>query len=662
MGNTGFLTNPDLKLILFGGKGGSGKTTSAAATALHLSKLHPKKRILVVSTDPAHSLGDSFDISIGNNVTPIAENIHALEIDAKELYDHYLKKNGEVIKEIADRGTLFDKEDIESFFIQSLPGLDEMMAIIRIADLLKAAEFDLIILDTAPTGHTMVLLSLPEQMEKLTDIMGMMMEKYHYMLKALTRRDKKDECDEFIAAQRKDVRAVRALLSNRATTEFVPVTIPEPMSIAEIEKAVQTLKGHHIPVNSIIINRVTEEKSECPFCSTRNRENEKYMREVEEKFARYNLAKMPLFSHEVRGIDDLTEYARILFGGAYQPTPSVGVKFEPRASSLPKGDLSDLLGRDELDFLIFGGKGGVGKTSIAAASAIYFARHNPEKKVLLFSTDPAHSLSDSFDQQIGNKITAAQGIPNLYALETDGIQLLEDFKRDYRDDIGDVFEQFLGKGMDIVFDREIMEKIIDVIPPGVDELMALQKIMDLRKEGEYDIYVMDSAASGHLIRFLQLPHLLRDWLKVIFRMLMKYRGSTGAKLNRPTERLLELSRDTRSILDTLSDSRKTEFVIISIPEKMGVAEMEDLSASISDLKISSSYAIINMIIPPTDCSFCAAKRENQQRYIEEIEARFTGQTIVPISLFPHDITGMEYLDQLGQTLFEGEEQRLLSIV
>jgi len=645
-----FLANPNLKLIMFGGKGGSGKTTSAAATALHFHKLDDKKRVMVMSTDPAHSLGDSFDIAIGNDITPITENVWGLEIDANELYDQYLERNGEVIKEIADRGTIFDKEDIESFFVQTLPGLDEMMAIIKIADLLKAAEYDLIILDTAPTGHTMVLLSLPDALEQFTDIMDLMMDKYHYVLKALTRRDRKDECDEFIATQREDVRRVRQLLSNATTSEFVPVTIPEPMSIAETEKAVKTLKGYNIPVNSIIVNRVVSDHKDCPFCSARWGEKEKYMQEIEERFATYNLVKVPLFPDEIRGIEGLTEFTQLLFGEAEYKFAPAKVEFTPQALSLPQGKLGDLLEREELSLIIFGGKGGVGKTSLAAANALYLAGHSPDKKVLVFSTDPAHSLSDSFQQHIGNEITPISGVNNLYALEIDAAQMLEDFKQEYRDDIHEAFRRFLGgSGVDIVFDREIIEKLVDVIPPGVQELMSLRRIMNLRKEGEYDIYVMDSAASGHLIRFLELPHIIRDWLKAIFRMLMKYRGMV--KLHRATERLLDLSRDIRNILNTLANPRETEFVMIAIPEEMGVAEMGDLSSSITNLKIPSTHAIINMIMPPTECAFCAAKRQNQQKYIGEIVERLGGQTIIPIPLLPHDTRGLEHLSQLAEIMY-----------
>ena len=645
-----FLSNPNLKFIMFGGKGGSGKTTSAAATSLHLHKLNPKKRILIMSTDPAHSLGDCFDLEIGNKITPIVENVWGLEIDACQLYKQYMDRHGEVITKIADRGTLFDREDIESFITQTLPGLDELMAIIQIANFLRVGEYDLIILDTAPTGHTMVMLSLPEQMDKYLDILDLMMDKYRYMMRAIVRRYKRDECDEYIDSQREDMRRVKAILANPKQTEFVPVTIPELMSIAEIERAIKSLKELSVPIKSIIINRTPGENETCPFCSARWQKGKEYMQEIEQKFSSYELIKMPLFPREIRGIENLTEYAQILFSGAEYKSFPARAEFAPGLFSFPIGSLSDLLEREELDFIIFGGKGGVGKTSVASASALYLAQNKPEKKILIFSTDPAHSLSDSFGQPIGNKITKISGMENLYALEMNSIQLFEDFKQDYRNDVDGIFRQFLGgTGVDIKFDREIIEQLIEVVPPGVEELMSLRKIMDLRKKGKYDLYVMDSAASGHLIRFLQLPHIIMEWLKTIFRLLTKYRGIV--KLTRPTERLLDLSRDIRDILASLSNPQKTEFVMITIPEEMGVAEMRDLFSFTAELKIPSSHTVINMIISPTDCPFCSTKAEDQQKYIEKIIEQLKGQTIIPVPLLPHDVRGLDKLSKLAGIMY-----------
>lgn len=660
-----FLDNPDLQFILFGGKGGSGKTTSAAAAALHLSKMKPQKKILVISIDPAHSLGDSFDLIIGNKITPIAGNVWGYEIDAQDLLKEYKAKNGAIIKKMAERGTFFDQEDIENFFVMSMPGLDEVMAIIKIANILNSREYDLIILDTAPTGHTTVFLSLPEKMLKWVEVADMMMEKHRYMTRRFVGKYLKDECDEFLESQKNDVSKVKKLLTDSETTEFVPVTIPEPMSIYEIERLVQLLENTRIPVNSVIANRIIMEDNKCPFCLARKKEQEKYVKEIEEKFACYNLLKMPLFPREIQGIEDLTWYGEILFGEdepkpySVRATLVVDQKTGQRQAlslhlseipSLPQGGMEDLL-KKNLKLIIFGGKGGVGKTSIACAAALQLARHNKEKKVLIFSTDPVHALSDSFDQQIGNEPRQVQdGTDNLYALELDASQMLANLKDGYRGDIAEVFDKFSSSGMDIKFDREVMEELIALTPPGLEELMALKKIIELMKTSGYDLFVMDSAASGHLLRFLETPDIVREWLKTVFRLLLKYKGVINLSKIHSVESLLDLSRDVRKIQETLANPETTEFVMITIPEEMGIREMEDLSAALRDLKIPYSHNIINMIIPLADCNFCTAKRQEQQKYIQSIESKVnTGVIYLP--LFLHGVRGKESLNELAEIMF-----------
>ncbi|MBU4362667.1 ArsA family ATPase [bacterium] len=663
-----FLDNPDLQFILFGGKGGSGKTTSAAATALHLSKMKPEKKILVISIDPAHSLGDSFDLIIGNKITPIAGNIWGYEIDAEELLKKYKAENGAIIKKMAERGTFFDQEDIENFFVMSMPGLDEVMAIIKIANILNSREYDVIILDTAPTGHTTVFLSLPEKMLKWVEVADMMMEKHRYMARRFVGKYVKDECDEFLESQKHDVGKVRKLLTDSKTTEFVPVTIPEPMSIYEIERLVQLLENARVPVNSVIANRIIIEDSKCHFCLARKKEQEKYVKEIEEKFACYNLLKMPLFPREIRGIEDLTLYGEILFGedGHLSEIPS-----------LPQGGMEDLLEKN-LKLIIFGGKGGVGKTSIASAAALQLARHNKEKKVLIFSTDPVHALSDSFDQQIGNEPHLVQdGTDNLYALELDASQMLNNLKEEYRGDIVEVFDKFASSGMDIKFDKEVMEELITLTPPGLEELMALKKIVELMKTSDYDLFIMDSAASGHLLRFLETPNIVREWLKTVFRLLMKYKGVINLSRIHSVESLLDLSRDVRKIQETLANPETTEFVMITIPEEMGIREMVDLSSALRNLKIPYSHTIINMIIPLSDCNFCTAKRQEQQKYIQSIESKVNlvrskspevtavplartsngvNNGVIYIPLFLHGVRGKESLNELAEIIFSKGRQ------
>ncbi|MFC2000264.1 ArsA family ATPase, partial [Chloroflexota bacterium] len=615
---------------------------------LYLNRRNPDKRILVVSTDPAHSLGDSFNIVIGNKLTPITDNVWGLEIDSTELLQEYKARHGEAIKKIAERGTYFDSEDIEDFFTQSLPGMDEVMAVIRIADLRKATQYDLIILDTAPTGHTLVLLSLPEEMEKWIDLFDMLMEKHRYMMKTMVGRYRRDECDEFIDSQRKDIMRVRRLLRDEQSTEFVPATIPEPMSISETVQTVKTLKEHRISVKSIIVNRVISKSDGCPFCLARWLEKESYVQQIEQELASYNLVYVPLFPYQIRG-EALVEYGSILFGETeYIPLPKTMPPSE-QAFTLPTGSLCDILEK-EPNFIVFGGKGGVGKTSIAAASALYLAEHKPFKQVLVFSTDPAHALSDSFQQPIGDQVTPISGVSNLFALEVDGTQMLENLKKEYQDDIDEAFRSFLGgTGVDIKFDREVLRDLLSLSPPGLDELMSLQRINDLMKEERYDFFILDSAASGHLVRFLELPRLVQDWLKAVFRLLLKYKNII--RLNKAGQLLVELSKYIKNMLELFTSPEGTELVMITIPEEMAVAEMADLAQSVAELGIPSTHVAINMVIPPTDCGFCEAKRMEQQIYIQRVEAQLPNHAVVAVPLLPHDVRGLDSLRQLAETMY-----------
>ncbi len=648
------LNNTKLKLIMFGGKGGSGKTTAACASAIHISLNRPEVKVLLISTDPAHSLGDSFDIRIGNQITSIeaVPGLSALEIDASQLLNNFKQRYGAAILILAERGTYFDQQDIAEFFCLSLPGLDELMAIMKVADILRSKEYDLIILDTAPTGHTMSLLDLPGHMLKWISVFDLMQNKHRYLSKQFGGEYIKDDADKFLDLISEDVKTVRALLLNSETTEFVPVTIPETLSINETERLAVFLKSHGIPLKNIIVNRVIQAEG-CDFCSSKRREQQRYMREIEEKFKEYDLHEISLFPRQIRGIKDLKEFGSALFDKTFRPQPPAKVQFSPKISVQDKSigsnsKLSDICSRN-LQFILFGGKGGVGKTSMASATALYWAKQNPQKKVLVFSTDPAHSLSDSFSCPVGNRITPINTVGNLYALEIDAVQLVEDFKDEYREGIDEIFDNFLGINAQIKFDREVMRELISLTPPGLDELMALMKIMELSEEGKYDLCVLDTSPTGHLVRFLELPSLVLEWLRTIIKLLLKYKEV--ARLNRTAQQLYSLSKNIRRIQKTLSDPQKSELVTITIPEAMGIAETERLLSALKRLGIPCQHVVLNMLIPPTECGFCTRKTEEQQKYVKEAKRKFFNCLISEIPLFPHEIKGIDSLTELSGIMY-----------
>ena len=666
----GFLENPHLKFLLFGGKGGVGKTTTAVAAALRqaAARRTTGEQVLLVSTDPAHSLGDSLGQPIGDEITPVLSAVEgpvrglgtlrlfAWEVDAARRLEQFKARYGEVLKTIADRGTYLDQDDIASFFDLSLPGIDELMVIIELADLVRQGTYGLIVVDTAPTGHTLRLLGLPALMEQWIHLLDLMLEKHRYMLRVLARRRRgpPDEAERFLQKMSADQGLLRALLADPRCTEFVPVLIPEAMAIEETGRLIDALAGLRVPVHTLVVNRVAIWR-DCPFCQARHREQAPALGQIEARFAKqgYHLAWVPWAARPVQGLPALEAYAQALF----EETPPPPAHLPPTLPPLrrphptphaPAAAFAPLWKDLDCELLLFGGKGGVGKTTLAAAAALGLVERHPGQRVLIFSTDPAHSLSDSFMQPIGNQVTPVlsavegpvAGGHGLHALEMDAAVFMEELKQLYAAQTDEAFEAFVGRrGVDAPFDRAVMEALVSTTPPGLDELMALLKIMDFMKEGRFDRYILDLAPTGHALRFLETPGLVRQWFQALTRLVLKYRSVVS--LTKVGEWLLEQSRRLRRVEQLLPDPARCRFVAVSIPEAMAVDETERLLGRLTGLAIACPIVIANMVMPLTECSFCQAARDEQQPHLARL-ARL-GHRLIQVPLFPYPIQGVEQL-------------------
>ena len=649
MKEPGFFSD-DLKLIFFGGKGGVGKTTCAAATALHLS--NKGRKTLIFSTDPAHSLSDSFCIHIGNKITPLRNNLYGLEIDSGELLKAFMKENEITIAKIIDRGTYLDTDDILKMLSLALPGMDEYMAILKIGELVREGEYDLFISDTAPTGHTIRLLSTPGLMEEWVHFLDKLEDKYRYITRIFRGSYKKDETDAFLEKMHKDLRNVLKIFRG-PKTEFVPVTIPEAMGVEETADLLSALLKLRINVRSVVINRANLSIGECEFCAHRVKNQERYIKEIFENWGRYDIIRMPLFPYEIRGLERLSEFDKVLTGKTYE-YKSIEEKRPGRIKT--ESRLKDLL-KKELKVLIFGGKGGVGKTTIASASGLYIARRNPEKKILVFSTDPAHSLSDCFDLHIGNKITRIE--KNLYGLEIYPEEALNEFRTTYTKEINEAFDALASErraAIDLPFDRDILQRLKELTPPGLDEIMALMKIEELVKSGEYDLIILDTAPTGHTIRLLELPDIALDWFDAFGRIIYKYRGVIS--LVDTLRFVLEKRRDTEKTIKILRNKEETEFVMVTIPEAMSVFETENFISELKKAELFLEHIIINGIIPipAMKCGFCISRLENQRECIQELKK--SGYKISEIPLHEHEIQGIDMLADLAGTLYNDEGKYL----
>jgi len=636
------------RYFFFGGKGGVGKTTAATATALLLLKFaKANEKILLFSTDPAHSVSDSLGTPVGNRLVEVSvyrrAHLFAFEMDSKTALAEFRKKHGPVLAEIADRGTLLDKSDINELLNLSLPGLDEVMALFHLSELDRAADYSHIVIDTAPSGHTSRLLRLPEIFSRMVTALDRMADKHRFLVAQFARRRMVlDEVDLFLSDLNERIQTVRNLLHNPAESSFALVAIPEALSVNETKRYAEELRAEGVSVTDLIINRVEREHDNCAFCRLRVKAQKRWLTELSKHFKALDLHRVLLRATEVRGIEALKSFGEQIWIGKDSPDKAVS----KREKSSPLHRQTRELSFDDRRVWIFGGKGGVGKTTAAASFALALAKRATNKRILVFSTDPAHSLSDSFNETIGPLKTSVGGLRNLDAMEIDPGEWFEDLKRRYRSWANELFDSLTsGSRLDIKFDREAMRELVELTPPGIDEIAALGVISDLVDENKYDVIVLDTAPTGHLVRFLELPQVALDWIRTFIKLLLKYQNVVHA--GKIGEELVALSKSIKRVLALLTDPKLCEFVGVAIPERMSFEETADLVRSLKQLGIPMQQLLVNGVVPESaaiSCNFCATRRKSQQEVIASFQRRF-GRTM-QVFIAPQqdrDIQGQELL-------------------
>ncbi|MCF6095278.1 ArsA family ATPase [Microaerobacter geothermalis] len=299
------------RILFFGGKGGVGKTTSASAFALLASK--KGKKTLLVSTDPAHNTGDIFGKKIGHEVTEAAPLLYALEIDPHRETHRYIQQVKENLREIV-HPKMMDEIHRQIDITSVSPGADEAALFDRMVDIIREGihEYDLIVFDTAPTGHTIRLLSLPELMGVWIDSMISRREKVNELHRMWLMDDQEPVDDPIyrILTQRKmRFKEAREILLDQNNTSFVFVLIPERLPIVETEKAISLLQKYKISIDSLIVNRILPEDVQDLFFQKRKKQERIYLQQIKESFLEQKIHYVPMLDHDVYGLSSLNEIA-----------------------------------------------------------------------------------------------------------------------------------------------------------------------------------------------------------------------------------------------------------------------------------------------------------------------------------------------------------------
>jgi arsenite-transporting ATPase len=684
-------------------------------------------RVLLVSTDPAHSLGDALAVKLSAQPRRIKPGLDAVELDAPRAFARWLKEHRRPLREILEHGTWLDHEDVDALLDLSIPGIDELVGLLEIARLASCERkariprrfdefrvvpsavegrqaqderssrarrastllgatlrpskgrgrrplrsntvvgylYDVIVVDTAPTGHTLRLLAAPEAVAAVADVLDVLQQEHRLIREQLARVGRPEAADTLIALLAAQARETAEHLHDPRQTAFHWVTLPEELSLAESNDAIAALEraGMHVP--EIVVNRVLPDAGPCPVCDRRRADERRVLAAIRRRYGRGRRVRtIPAAMREPRGVVALAAIAR---GLTTQRSTTVDAEDTEVKSVFALSVPRVLRGRERavsvetLDaiegasLLFFGGKGGVGKTTVAAAAALGLARADPSRRVLLLSTDPAHSLADVFKSAAGDTAHAIRGGPrNLLVRELDAAGALAARRTQFESALDEIAsaagtsaitaDLAANQGMSVhVPASGIGRELMNLAPPGIDELFGIISVVDAR--AAYDVIVVDTAPTGHALRLLEMPDAARAWTQVLLRVLLKYRS-----LVRPGQlaaELVDVSKSIRELQMLLRDARQTRFIAVTRAAEVPRRETERLLTRLRGLHLSTPALVVNALtMSPGRCARCRATAAAERRELAALR-RPRGCVIIRTPLSAPPPRGVKALERWG---------------
>jgi arsenite-transporting ATPase len=606
------------KYIFFSGKGGVGKTTMACATALHYAR--EGKRTLIVTTDPASNLADVFETEIGHKITPIVENLWAMEIDPDKSTEEYRERILAPMRVVMpDSVMAVLEEQFNSPCTTEIASFDRFVDFMTLEKEEDGAKYDVIIFDTAPTGHTIRLLELPVDWSK------------HIEESA---KGSGNTCIGPVASiqenKAKYDEATR-LLADPESTTFVFVLQPEETSVYETLRSTHEIKEIGVRNIELIINGILpEEVCEHPFFKSRFEMQQKHIVQIQSKFP-VKIRKMYQRDGEIKGIERLLNIENDLFNNSDEQDYSIGDSVTDAAEfgEFNSDSVSEIIKPNgKTKAIFFTGKGGVGKTVVSVATAYHLASEG--FKTLLLTTDPASHIGQVLEREVTDEIKAVEGVKNLWSVIVDQEKATEEYKQRILDESRSKYSEDM-----LLAIKEELES------PCTEEMAAFDKFMTYVESDDYDFVVFDTAPTGHTLRLLELPFDYGDQVS-----LMVTTNQQSAEAKSVTQKRFD------RIIARMKDPERSVFAFVLYPESTPVIEAYRAMLDLKEAGINTQFMVANQVLQPEYCTneFFIRRRIMQEKYLREIRERFK-LPLVLVPLLETEIKGVGLIQRTAMEMF-----------
>lgn len=630
------------------GKGGVGKTTVACALALHQAAQRPRDSVLLMSTDPAHSLADTLQIKLGSSprrLSKVRGKLTVWQVDSEKEFRKFLAGNRAGILDIVERGTLFSKEEIAPLLDTTLPGMAEVAALLGVQELLENDEYDHIVIDTAPFGHTLRLFELPGHFQRFLDFLEVASGRDAWLAARFGGRAT-TPAQTFLERWQRAVDQVKDAFSAQ-NADVLLVTTPETFSLNESARSLAALRRSvpEMRVSGIVLNRVINEAGACAHCGIRAEMAARAGRWLKTRFRGIPVMSGPDPGNPLLGPELLRRFGEAVFARGrrnlrMKPSAKARIKFQKTvwpAATTP------------LSFTI--GKGGVGKTTMTAALAFHTRRTGAKPRVMVCSTDPAPSLDDIFKQEIGDEPATVLNDRGLTATEFDSVVEYQQWARQIRQRLeGGLSMESGGLHLDLTFEKQVFAALMEVVPPGVDEVFATFRVLDLLESGEGRIFI-DMAPTGHALELLRTPERMLLWSRLLLKSLSAHR--TLALAQDVAVELASLGQRLRSLLGMMKDAKSSRVWAVMLPEPVPDRQTRSLLSAVKQIGIRVDSLFVNrVLLGETKCGLCSRRRQWQMATVQEIRRTYRGHRIYLAPEYPQEIAGAPALKKFTSQLWQ----------